>query len=126
MKEATDLEITDLEALKVLEDAGCQVRYSTRLPAKLLMVDNTTALVSSSNVTATAGYGLDLPAVWRNEELEIPVRSELEVLERLESEFLAVWEAATTVGADVIGIATDFPTVYAYSWLRRHPGGPAR
>jgi len=76
--------------------------------------------------TAIAGYGLDLPAVWRNEELEIPVRSELEVLKRLESEFLAVWEAATTVGADVIGIATDFPTVYAYSWLRRHPGGPAR
>src|SRR5438094_6369208 len=39
VKEPGDLDITDLEALKTLEDAGCLVRYSTRLHAKLLLVD---------------------------------------------------------------------------------------
>lgn len=34
VKEPADLECTDLEAFKALEDSRCQVRYSTRLHAK--------------------------------------------------------------------------------------------
>lgn len=71
VKEPTDLEITDLDALKALEDAGCSVRYSTRLHAKLLLVDSESAIVSSSNLTSTAGYGLDTPPEWRNQELGV-------------------------------------------------------
>jgi hypothetical protein len=61
VKEATNLEITDLDALKALEDAGCQIRYSTRLHAKLVLVDERAAIVSSSNLTSTAGYGSTCP-----------------------------------------------------------------
>lgn len=56
VKEPKDLEITELEALKTLEGAGCQIRYSTRLHAKLILVDQRGAIVSSSNLTASAGW----------------------------------------------------------------------
>jgi hypothetical protein len=39
VKEPADLEITDLDALKAVEDWGCNIRYSTGLlHAKLLVV----------------------------------------------------------------------------------------
>lgn len=117
VKEATDLEITDLDALKALEDAGCQIRYSTRLHAKLVLVDEGAAIVSSSNLTSTAGYGLDMPAAWRNEELGILVQDEPGVLDELEQQFLGIWGDATSIEPDTIGIAMDFPTVRSYSFV---------
>lgn len=117
VKEPTDLEITDLDALKSLEDAGCQVRYSTRLHAKLVLVDDQAAIVSSSNLTATAGYGVEVPASWRNEELGLLVVDEPQVLTDLSRQFLAIWEAATSIEPDTIGIAMDFPTVRAFNFV---------
>lgn len=117
VKEPTDLEITDLDALKALEDAGCEVRYSTRLHAKLVLVDERAAIVSSSNLTATAGYGLDLPAAWRNEELGILVEDQPAVLADLEQQFLAIWEAATSIRPETIGVAMDFPSVRTFSFV---------
>lgn len=116
VKEPTDLEITDFEALKSLEDAGCQVRYSTRLHAKLILADGA-AIVSSSNLTATAGYGIDTPASWRNEELGVLIRGEEAVLAELESQFESIWLSATLVDERTIGIAMDFPTVRQFSFV---------
>jgi hypothetical protein len=117
VKEPADLEITDLEALKSLEDAGCQVRFSTRLHAKLILVDDTAAIVSSSNLTATAGFGTELPAAWRNEELGVLIRDEPTQLSDLKGHFGAIWDAATSVGADTVGITMDFPTVLGFGFV---------
>lgn len=117
VKEATDLEITDLDALKALEESGCLVRYSTRLHAKLVLVDRQSAIVSSSNLTTTAGYGLDTSAAWRNEELGILVEDDPEAIVELERQFLAIWDQATSVEARTVGIAMDFPTVGSFSFV---------
>jgi len=63
----------DLESLKSLEDAGCEVRYSTRLHEKVLIADAASAIVSSSNLTASAGYSARRGTApdWRNEELGV-------------------------------------------------------
>lgn len=116
VKESTDLEITDLEALESLEDAGCQVRYSTRLHAKLVLADHA-AIVSSSNLTATAGYGLDVAASWRNEELGLLVSDEQTVLDDLSDEFETIWSAATRIDERTVGIAMDFPTVNRFNFV---------
>lgn len=117
VKEATDLEITDLDTLKAMEDSGCLVRYSTRLHAKLLLIDRRAAIVSSSNLTSSAGYGLDTPSTWRNEELGILVEDEPDVISELEQQFLAIWEQSTSVDAGTIGIAMDFPTARTFSFV---------
>lgn len=115
VKEPGDLDITDLEALKTLEDAGCQVRYSTRLHAKLLLVDDNVAIVSSSNLTATAGYSVDMSSQWRNEELGVLVQDEAEPLAELVDQFEQIWASATSVGPGTVGIVMDFPTVRGFN-----------
>lgn len=117
VKEPTDLEITDLEALKALEDAGCQVRYSTRLHAKLLVVDGVSAIVSSSNLTSTAGYGLDTPPIWRNQELGVVIRAEAALVQDFEARFSAIWEASQSVSPATLGIVMDFPTATGFSFV---------
>lgn len=117
VKEPTDLEITDLDALKALEDAGCSVRYSTRLHAKLLLVDSDSAIVSSSNLTSTAGYGLDTPPEWRNQELGVVVKGEEKLLADLASRFSEIWESSQWVSPETFGIVMDFPTARGYSFV---------
>jgi len=117
VKEPGDLDITDLEALKSLEDAGCQVRYSTRLHAKLLLVDTDAAIVSSSNLTATAGYSVDFGGDWRNEELGVLLRDEDQSLADLEQQFSLIWDSATSIGPDTVGIVMDFPNVQSFSFV---------
>lgn len=117
VKEPTDLEITDLEALKALEDSGCQVRYSTRLHAKLLVVDGASAIVSSSNLTSTAGYGLDTPPEWRNQELGVVIRGEEALAKDFEGRFSAIWEASQSVSPSTLGIVMDFPTATGFSFV---------
>jgi phosphatidylserine/phosphatidylglycerophosphate/cardiolipin synthase-like enzyme len=45
----TDLDITDLGAIKEYEQLGAQVRFSRRLHTKMVLVDGKHGLVSSSN-----------------------------------------------------------------------------
>src|SRR5437762_3246647 len=52
----TDLDITDLGAIKEFEQFGAEVRFSRRLHAKMVLVDGKQGLVSSSNLTSAAGY----------------------------------------------------------------------
>src|SRR5579859_1432017 len=52
----TDLDITDLAAIKEFEQLGAQLRFSRRLHAKMVLVDRKHGVVSSSNLTSAAGY----------------------------------------------------------------------
>ena len=115
-KEPHDLEITDLDQLGRLQEAGCQLRYSSRLHAKLLLVDDRAAIVSSSNLTATAGYGLEDQAGHRNEELGVLLEDEASALADLEREFLTIWESGSTIGPDTLGIVVGAPTASDFSF----------
>ncbi len=117
VKEPTDLEITDLYALKSLESDGCKVRFSNRLHAKLLLIDDRAAIVSSSNLTATAGYGLDHKIEARNEELGILLEKEPSALQDLEKEFGQIWDASTALTEDTLGIVMDTPDVRRFSFV---------
>lgn len=117
VKEATDLEITDLSALKSLEADGCSIRFSSRVHAKLLLVDQAAAIVSSSNLTATAGYGLDHQIDARNEELGILLEGETSALQDLEKEFGQIWDASTALTEDTLGIVMDTPDVRRFSFV---------
>lgn len=120
VKEASDLDITELDGIKALEEAGCEVRFSSRLHAKLVLVDDHAALVSSSNLTATAGYG-DLPPEWRNEELGVLLDNEPEAIEVLRTEFEAIWSAASVLDEDTLGVAMDFPNVDEFAFVAIRP-----
>lgn len=69
-KGADDLSISDLEALDRLAAAGVKVRYSNRLHAKIVVVDDNQAVVASSNLTATTAYSTNSGS-WQNEELGV-------------------------------------------------------
>src|SRR5713226_4089720 len=55
----TDLDITDLAAIKEFEQFGAEIRLSRRLHAKMVLVDGEHGVVSSSNLTSAAGYVRD-------------------------------------------------------------------
>ena len=134
LKGADDLTISDLESLDRLEAAGCQVRYSNRLHAKAVIVDDTDAVVSSSNLTATAGYSVR-PGTWQNEELGLHVRAEAALLAELAAEFDKIWADAQSLSEQTVGISLDEATAQTFTVAcMRHPvvgefvtvGNPAR
>jgi hypothetical protein len=116
LKEPSDLEITDVGALAALVADGCQVRFSRRLHAKVLLVDDRTALVSSSNLTVAAGYGPGQGGNARNEELGLLVEGEAELVTALEREFLAIWETAAAIGPDTVGMVLDLPSARSFAF----------
>lgn len=119
VKEPMDLNITELEALKAYEDAGCKIRYSIRLHAKVVLADDHGGIISSSNLTPSGGYSWvsSGDSDWRNEELGVLVEDEPEALKDLETEFLRIWDAGTSVREDTLGIAMDFPTVGEFKFV---------
>lgn len=106
LKGADDLTISDLDALDRLAAAGCQVRYSNRLHAKVVLVDESDAVVSSSNLTSTAGYA-QKPGTWQNEELGVHLSGEPSALSQLAAEFEAIWAAAHELSERTVGITLD-------------------
>mgnify|MGYP001324600600 CR=1 FL=1 len=54
LNEMSDLDITELAALKEFEEIGAQVRFCRRLHAKMILVDGEQAIISSTNLTVTA------------------------------------------------------------------------
>lgn len=103
LKGADDLSISDLDALDRLHAAGVKVRYSNRLHAKVIVVDDTEAVVSSSNLTSTAGYALT-SGDWQNEELGVHLAAEPEVVADLAGEFSAIWDTAHELSGRTLGI----------------------
>jgi DNA helicase HerA-like ATPase len=109
LKGADDLTISDLDALDRLEAAGCQVRYSNRLHAKVVLVDDNDAVVSSSNLTSTAGYSMNSGA-WQNEELGVHLSAEPALIAELVSEFEQIWSDAHELSDRTVGITLDQTT----------------
>jgi len=106
LKGADDLTISDLAALDRLAAAGCAVRYSNRLHAKAVIADDTEAVVSSSNLTATAGYSTQ-SGTWQNEELGVHLTDEPERVADLAAEFERIWGAAHELSERTVGLSLD-------------------
>ncbi len=51
IKEDVDNGITDLNKLRALEDIGAEIRYNNDLHAKMVIIDNSVAIISSANLT---------------------------------------------------------------------------
>jgi phospholipase D-like protein len=109
LKGADDLSISDLDALDQLAAAGCKVRYSNRLHAKVVIVDDTDAVVSSSNLTSTAGYSVTSGA-WQNEELGVHLTGERNSVAQLAAEFEQIWSDAHILSDRTVGITLDETT----------------
>jgi uncharacterized protein DUF87/phospholipase D-like protein len=109
LKGADDLTISDLDALDRLAAAGCQVRYSNRLHAKVVVADDHDAVVSSSNLTSTAGYA-PRPGPWQNEEVGIHLHDEPAAIADLAGELTRIWDAAHELSDATIGITLDETT----------------
>ena len=120
LKGAEDLSISDLDALDRLAAAGVAVRYSNRLHAKLVVVDGTDAVVSSSNLTATAGYS-EAAGRWQNEELGVHLSDDPATVATLAGEFEAIWEAAHQVSGRTVGITLDQTTSESFRVACRRP-----
>ena len=103
LKGTDDLTISDLDALDRLAAAGCQVRYSNRLHAKAVIVDDTDAVISSSNLTSTAGYS-QTSGAWQNEELGVHLYDEPAAIADAAAEFEQIWSAAHTLSPETVGI----------------------
>jgi DNA helicase HerA-like ATPase len=109
LKGADDLTISDLDALDRLAAAGCQVRYSNRLHAKVVIVDESDAVVSSSNLTSTAGYAATSGS-WQNEEMGVHLWDEPVAIGDVTSDFEQIWAAAHELSDTTIGITLDETT----------------
>jgi len=51
VKEDIEKGMTDLNKLRVLENLGAEIRYNNELHAKMVVVDNSIAIISSANLT---------------------------------------------------------------------------
>jgi DNA helicase HerA-like ATPase len=114
--EESDLRITDLSALEALAEAGVQVRYSRRLHAKLLIADGARALIGSSNLTRRGGYGYQSRPEWRNEEGGV-LLEEAEAVASAQAHFDAIWEAASEIAPELLGVVMDFPDVREFRFV---------
>ncbi len=50
-KEDVEHGITDVDKLQTLQDLGAEIRYNNNLHAKMVFIDNKTAIISSANLT---------------------------------------------------------------------------
>ncbi len=103
LKGTDDLTISDLSALDRLADAGAQIRFSDRLHAKIILVDDHSAIVSSSNLTATAGFSRT-HGVWQNQELGTALLNESTLAAEVASEFESIWASSRELSDRTLGI----------------------
>lgn len=114
--EESDLRITDLAVLEALAGEGVQIRYSRRLHAKLVIADRERALVGSSNLTRRGGFGYRSRPDWRNEEGGVLLDGGKATAEAA-AHFDRIWDSADEIGADLLGVVTDFPSVREFRFV---------
>lgn len=116
LSEPKDFVITQFTELdRLVEEHGVAVRFSRRLHAKTLVVDSSAALVTSSNLTPTAGYTRS-PGPWQNEEVGVLLEHDTAAVDAVAAEFARIWDAAEAIDADTVGIAMDFPTAGGFEF----------
>jgi DNA helicase HerA-like ATPase len=119
----TDLDITDLSAIKEFEQYGAQVRFSRRLHAKMVVVDRKHGLVSSSNLTSAAGYVLEPERQnWTNFEAGVVLEDTDTALVSDAVEFFErVWADALPIDARAVGVVIGEPTTTQFDVIVVRP-----
>lgn len=119
----TDLDITDLGAIKEFEQFGAQVRFSRRLHAKMVLVDHKHGIVSSSNLTSTAGYIHNPASVdWTNFEAGVVLeRQDAELVSDATAFFERIWEDAKPIDEQAVGVAIGEPTTSQFDVVMVRP-----
>ena len=107
VKESTDFDISSFSDLRSLEKKGLNLRYSDRLHAKIVIVDNEKVLVSSANFTATGGYGLNYRPEWRNQEGGIYIENDSAAVEGALRQFNSIWDSACGWDDRNLGMVLD-------------------
>jgi DNA helicase HerA-like ATPase len=119
----TDLDITDLGAIKEYEQLGAQVRFSRRLHAKMVLVDGKHGLVSSSNLTSAAGY-VHQPETqsWTNFEAGIVLEpNDAQLVADATAFFERVWADSIPIDARAFGVAIGEPTTTQFDVIMVRP-----
>jgi hypothetical protein len=119
----TDLDITDLGAIKEYQLLGAQVRFSRRLHAKMVLVDGKHGLVSSSNLTSAAGY-VHQPETqnWTNFEAGIVLESsDTQLVLDATAFFERIWADAIPIDARAVGVAIGEPTTSQFDVIKVRP-----
>ncbi|MHB8618975.1 MAG: helicase HerA domain-containing protein [Chloroflexota bacterium] len=119
LKEMSDLDITELAALKEFEDLGAEVRFCRRLHAKMVLVDGEQAIISSSNLTATAGYTFRPEQQdWTNYEAGIIAdASDTELVGDAQKHFERIWDDSAAVSEDVVGAVIGRPNTAGFQFV---------
>lgn len=119
----TDLDITDLGAIKEYEQLGAQVRFSRRLHAKMVLVDGRHGLVSSSNLTSAAGY-VHQPErqTWTNFEAGIVLeKTDADLVRDAVEFFERIWQESIPIDARAVGVVVGEPTTTQFDVILVRP-----
>jgi hypothetical protein len=119
----TDLDITDLGALKEFEQFGAEVRFSRRLHAKMVLVDRKHGVLSSSNPTSTAGYVLQAERLtWTNFEAGVVLEpSDAELVGDAVAFFDRVWAESVPIDERAVGVVIGEPTTTMFDVVMVRP-----
>lgn len=95
-KEDVKKGITDLDKFRVLKEKGAEIRYNNNLHAKLVIVDSSTAIISSANLTKRGLRGLDV-----NYEAGILLKNSMDVKKTKEF-FEEIWNKSKNLDDSAI------------------------
>lgn len=94
LKEDIEMGITDLDKFRVLKDTfGAEIRYNNDLHAKMVILDNSTAIISSANLTKK---GLSV-----NYEAGICLK-DVDTVNKVAKFFNEIWEESKPLTQDAI------------------------
>jgi len=119
----TDLDITDLGAIKEFEQFGAQVRFSRRLHAKMVLVDRKHGVVSSSNLTSAAGYVHQPESQnWTNFEAGVLIEpADNELIADANALFDRIWADAIPIDARSVGVVMGEPSTTRFDVIMVRP-----
>jgi DNA helicase HerA-like ATPase len=119
----TDLDITDLAAIKEFEQFGAEVRFSRRVHAKMVIVDRKHGVVSSSNLTSAAGYVHQAERQnWTNLEAGIVLElNDVDLVKDATEFFERIWAESIPIDARAVGVVIGEPTTSQFDVIVVRP-----
>jgi len=119
----TDLDITDLGAIKEFEQFGAQVRFSRRLHAKMVLVDHKHGVVSSSNLTSAAGYVHQPESQnWTNFEAGVVLEpADQDLVADAAALFERIWDDSVPIDAQAVGVVIGEPITTQFDVIMVRP-----
>src|SRR5712692_5464872 len=119
----TDLDITDLAAIKEFEQFGAEVRFSRRVHAKMVLVDRKHGVVSSSNLTSAAGYVHQPESqTWTNFEAGVVLEpSDVDLVADATAFFDRIWADSIPIDARAVGVVIGEPRTTQFDVIMVRP-----